>query len=92
MVDVEAPSGKIDGGSAFQLWNVSLGEGGGRAAAACARRVSAAVLFSVHYWRGGSNNYHLHWDTLIPLYAMLRRRGYIMWVAPRRRRGARACR
>ena len=35
------------------------------------------VLFSVHYLRGGSNNYHLHWDTLLPLYALLRERGAI---------------
>ena len=47
------------------------------ATAACCLTTHRMVLFSVHYLRGGSNNYHLHWDTLLPLYALLRERGAI---------------
>ena len=89
---VEPPSGKIDGGSAFQMWNVSLrGSGAAEEELAsgkeqhfslCGARVDTAVLFSVHYMRGGSNNYHLHWDSLMPLYALLRRRGLISSSSP----------
>ena len=38
----------------------------------CDRKFKESILFTFFYWFGHSNYFHLHYDTLLPVYSYLR--------------------
>jgi hypothetical protein len=65
------PSGT---GATFTVWPVSTQEV--PRPPLCDRTLKEALFFTFFYWYGHSNYFHLHYDTLIPVYKYVRdRRG-----------------
>jgi hypothetical protein len=70
----QPPPPLLGGDSAFSIWDIKISNK--RLTFGCNVVPEPVIIFTIHY-DGSCNHFHLHYDTLLPLFALLEKKNWL---------------